>query len=286
MRKARRGRVPCLVRTTTTTAEISDSAASSAARTPISRTDVGFVRRVNTRTTRSNVSYRWWPETWLINWGPRLSYERIYDFDGVLEDEEMETGLNFSFARNISGGVSAERSLERFGGIDFRKSRFSVNANASTSRRFSVGGGFNWGDQIFFDPDNPYLGRSRGARVNVTLRPVSRLQAEVSANMTRFTDPRNGDLEVFSVKIFRALSTYAFTDRLLVRNITEYDTFDKTLDLNILFTYRVNAGTVFYVGYDDHYRQADQIDEELFPATDLRRTNRAVFTKLRYLFRY
>ena len=253
---------------------------------PDFQTDVGFIRRVNTRMTRSNVSYRWWPETWLINWGPRLSYERIYDFDRVLEDEEMETGLNFSFARNISAGVSADRALERFGGIDFLKSRYSVNANASTSRRFSVGGRFNWGDQIFFDPVHPFLGRARGARVNVTLRPVSRLQAAVSANMTRFTDPRNGDLEVFNVKIFRALSTYAFTDRLLFRNISEYNTFDKTLDLNILFTYRVDAGTVFYIGYDDHYRQADRIDDELFPTTDLRRTNRAVFTKLQYLFRY
>ena len=249
-------------------------------------TDVGFVRRVDTRTARSDASYRWWPETWLINWGPRLSYERIYDFEGVLQDEEIETGMNFSFARNIRGGVSANRSLERFGGIDFWKSRFSLNANASTSRRFSVRGGFSWGDQIFFDPDNPFLGRSLDARVNVTLRPVPRLQSEISANMTRFTDPRNGDLETFNVKIFRALSTYAFTDRLLVRNITEYDTFDKTLDLNILFTYRVNAGTVFYVGYDDHYQQADFIDEERFPTTDLRRTNRAVFTKLQYLFRY
>lgn len=80
-----------------------------------------------------------------------------------------------------------------------------------------------------------------------------------------------------------------------MRNITEYNTFNKDLDFNILFTYRVNAGTVFYFGYDDHYRQADQLegdldgdgfDDRLFFTTDLRRTNRAIFTKLRYLFRY
>ena len=82
---------------------------------------------------------------------------------------------------------------------------------------------------------------------------------------------------------------------LLMRNITEYNTFDEDLDVNVLFTYRINAGTVFYFGYDDHYRQADQlegdrdgdgIDEQLFFTDELRRTNRAVFTKLRYLFRY
>ena len=80
-----------------------------------------------------------------------------------------------------------------------------------------------------------------------------------------------------------------------MRNITEYNTFNKDLDFTILFTYRVHAGTVFYFGYDDHYRQADRLegdldgdgfDDRLFFTTDLRRTNRAIFTKLRYLFRY
>jgi hypothetical protein len=33
--------------------------------------------------------------------------------------------------------------------------------------------------------------------------------------------------------------------RLWLRNITEFHTFDDALDLNLLFTYRVNAGTVF-----------------------------------------
>jgi len=79
-----------------------------------------------------------------------------------------------------------------------------------------------------------------------------------------------------------------------MRNITEYNTFDKDLDFNVLFTYRINAGTVFFVGYDDHYRQEARIegdldgegfDERLFFTSDLRRTNRAVLTKLRYLFR-
>ena len=46
------------------------------------------------------------------------------------------------------------------------------------------------------------------------------------------------------------------------------------------------VGTVFFVGYDDHYRQGNQIDERLFPTDAMLRTNRALFTKLQYLFRY
>ena len=46
------------------------------------------------------------------------------------------------------------------------------------------------------------------------------------------------------------MTTYQLTDRLLVRNISEYNMFDRTFGLNLLLTYRVNAGTVFYIGYD------------------------------------
>jgi hypothetical protein len=92
--------------------------------------------------------------------------------------------------------------------------------------------------------------------------------------------------EVFDIKIARARTTYQFSNRFLVRNIIEYNTFDKTLGGNVLFTYRVNAGTVFFVGYDDHFRQGSSIDEALYPTSSFLRTNRAVFTKLSYLFRY
>ena len=58
----------------------------------------------------------------------------------------------------------------------------------------------------------------------------------------------------------------------------------------------MNAGTAFYIGYDDHYRQADLIfddidgdgvTEQLFPDTQIyQQTNRAFFMKMQYLFRY
>ena len=65
------------------------------------------------------------------------------------------------------------------------------------------------------------------------------------------------------------------------------NTFDETLGLNFLLTYRVNSGTAFYVGYDDHYRQAEQFDDQVnLTSTGYQQTNRAIFTKFQYLFRY
>ncbi len=257
---------------------------------PDFKTDVGFVRRTDQRNVLGSISYRWWPESWIMNWGPRFSYRRLWNFDDVLEDKKASMRINVSFARNIRFNTGIDRDMERFGGINFEKEEYSISGGVSTSNAFQFSGSFRQGDQIFFDYNNPFLGRANQIRFNATLRPVSRLQSRLSVNTSRFLDPANNGEEVFDVKIFRAFTTYQFTDRLLLRNVNEYNTWDNTVDVNLLFTYRVNAGTVFFFGYDDHYRQADQIfdqdDEFFFTSTDFRRTNRAVFTKLQYLFRY
>ena len=262
--------------------------------TPDFRTDVGFARRVDQRRAISNIGYRWWPESWLINWGPQLSYGRNWNFDRILEDENAGLGLNFDFAKSIRFSVNVQRDMERFGGIDFRKTRMRVNGGVSSSRALSVNASYGRGHEIFFDPANPFLGYASTARLNVTVRPLARLSSQLGVNTSRLADPRNGNDPVFDVQIYRAQSVLTFTDRLLMRHITEYNTFDRDLDFNVLFTYRINAGTVFYIGYDDHYRQADELygdrdgdgfDERIFFTSDLRRTNRAIFTKIRYLFR-
>ena len=89
---------------------------SSYALSPDFKTDVGFVRRTDERRGFGNISYRWWPESWLINWGPRFSYARSYRFDGILQDENAQVGVNFSFAKNINLSANVNRDMERFGG--------------------------------------------------------------------------------------------------------------------------------------------------------------------------
>ena len=261
---------------------------------PDFETDVGFVQRTDQRATSGVVSYRWWPEHWLVSWGPRFNYLRSYNFNRVLEDESRSAGLDLLFAGNARVRAQFNRDMERFGGVDFLKSHYRMNGLIS-GRLVSVGLGRSAGDQIFFDDVNPYLGYETGWTGLLSLRLLPRWRSRVFLDTNRFVDVRDDDDLIFDVKILRTFNTYQFTDRLLFRNIMEYNSFDRRLSLNVLFTYRVNAGTVFFVGYDDRYQQADRIerdtdgdgrDDRFFFSGDLRRTNRAVFTKVQYLFRY
>ena len=266
---------------------------------PDFKTDVGFVQRTDQRRYDGRIQYQWWPQNWIVSWGPEVQYGQSYGFDQVLQDENASVRLSANFARNVRYSFDVNEDLERFEGIDFQKRRYGMFGNVNTSRMISFGGGVNWGDEVYFDGVNPFLGRESGVRVFINFRPVSRFASNINITTSRFTDPnqffipglndgeRDDNGEIFNVNIVRALSTYQFTDRLLFRNIAEFNTYDQTLGLNFLITYRVNSGTAFYIGYNDHYQQREQFDDQVnITGTGYQQTNRAIFTKVQYLFRY
>ncbi len=262
---------------------------------PDFRHDIGFVRRVDTRRLYSRLGYNFWPESWVLNWGPSIQYGRNHNFANDLDDEDVRLGFNARFARNISFNADVREEMERYRGVRFHKRAVSVGGEVNTNRMLVFGGYYRQGDEVKYQ-ENPYLGKGGSGSFFAALRPVSRFQSELNLSVSDFIDLRNGADTIFDVKILRTLSTYQFTDRFMLRNIAEYNTFDRKFGLNWLLTYRVNAGTAFYVGYDDHYQQADRLygdvdgdgfEDQLFPTlTFMQQTNRAIFTKVQYLFRY
>ncbi len=259
-------------------------------------TETGFLPRWNLRQATANAGYRWWPESTLITWGPTVNYLRLYDHTGVLQDEQIQGMASFQFRHNISVTANVNRDLERFEAVDFRKGGYGFFGVIS-SRLVSIVGGLNRGDGILYSYDGftnpltagPYqraiLGESTTGNFLISGRPSSRWRSDLTGIFSRLVDP-TAAAEVVDVKIFRTRTTYQFTDRLLLRYILEHNTFSRTLGSNLLMTYRINAGTVAFLGYDDRYRQGRRIDQILFPTAALQRTNRAVFGKLSYLFRY
>ena len=101
------------------------------ATSPGYRNDSGFVPRTDFQRGFGNVSYRWWPEAAVVNWGPRVNYERGYDYAGTLTDEIRSATWNTLFSRNITVSATGSRNLERFRGVNFEKTRWSARATAS-----------------------------------------------------------------------------------------------------------------------------------------------------------
>jgi hypothetical protein len=248
---------------------------------------LSFVRRVNTIENRYNVNYKWYPEGWIRNWGPGFNIGWLNDYDRVLQNStDWNPSVSFVFDKNISLNASVARTMELYRDIQFHKTNWTVSGSVNTSRKVLFSASLTHGDEIRFIAD-PFLGKLTDYNVTATFRPFSRLQSVLRVDGNRFRDPVNRAQE-FHVRILRSTTTYQFTPRLLVRNIWELNTgqgSNHTMFENILVTYRVNSGTVFYVGYDDRFKEGSAINSQIFSDPAYKRTNRAIFTKLQYLFR-
>ncbi len=110
---------------------------------PDFRTDVGFVRRTDQRETEARLEYEWWPQSWVISWGPEVRYGRNYNFDQVLEDEQFQASVSANFAKNIRYSFDVDQDMERYYGIDFDKRRYRMFGNVNTNRVLTFGGGFD-----------------------------------------------------------------------------------------------------------------------------------------------
>jgi len=260
---------------------------------PDFRTDVGFVRRRDQRSVAGDVSYRFWPsESVLVNWGPSVNYGRIYNFGDELEDENFRAGMSFQFVRNISFNADVSRDMELFEGTEFKTTRFGTGGNVNAAR-YSLGANISRNEVVYYE--DAVVGDELRWSLNGAVNLTDWIRTGLNFTHSRLVDPDRNDLELYDIKILRSNSNVQFTERFGLRNIIEYSTQEETFDFNLLFQYRVNAGTVIYAGYDDHYQQADLImgdqdgdgeDEFLFQSENLRRTNRAIFVKAQYLLRF
>jgi len=119
---------------------------------------------------------------------------------------------------NITLNTSVNNDRERFAHVDFRKQRVSVTTNIKTSRKALLSLTASHGDEIRYVAA-PFLGSTTAINASVTLRPTTRLQANLNVNTTKFMDLRT-DTQLRRQNLLR-IDTYQFTDRLLFRNILE-----------------------------------------------------------------
>ncbi|MEE2638431.1 MAG: hypothetical protein VYE68_14515 [Acidobacteriota bacterium] len=87
---------------------------------PEFQTNTGCLPWVDLRQTSGTVSYRWWPESNLVTWGPSVTYLRLYAYAGVL-DGQISAQASFSFRNNMALTGTVNRDLDRFQEIEFRK---------------------------------------------------------------------------------------------------------------------------------------------------------------------
>lgn len=74
------------------------------------------------------------------------------------------------------------------------------------------------------------------------------------------------------------VAVYQFSPELYIRLITQYDSFDKSVEFFPLLSYKLNPFTIFYIG-------STQSLSDFGDPFGMRQTARQFFVKLQYLWR-
>ena len=153
-------------------------------------------------------------------------------------------------------------------------------------RWLNVDAFFGRGHSIFYDPTDPFQGRSIDFSGGITLQPSGRLAQSIRYQRVAFDRSTTGE-RVYTLDIVNTRTTYQFTRALAVRGIAQYDSSRKRVLTDFLGSYEPRPGTVVYAGYGALIEQREFIDGRWVPMQGtFLTTQRGVFFKTSYLYRF
>jgi hypothetical protein len=212
----------------------------------------------------------------------------MYNHDGQKIESYIAPSITFEAQANNTLTLGYYRQFEEYAGYNFDKDWFYIQfINQSFSWLFFDVRTF-LGDAIYYDAIYygiaPFLGTYRYIDFDMELRPLKNWSVLFSVKNYLFNGSANGDDYRTNQDIYRMRTTYQFTRALGLRFIVEYNNLLNDLDLNALFSYQPFPGTVFFLGYNDHF-QDYSVYHTSYEKNKYIRDYRGFFLKLSYLFR-
>lgn len=284
-------------------------------------TEPGFVNRVDIREMNHNLSYRFRPKSgWLVDWGPTIITDQIWDHSGTRLDTEYDTNIVFQFKRQVqlrfepyspfrqrlrpadfqSLGYPAPAQSE-----DYKEHFSSMYGSSAFFKQLVLSGLYAWGNSINYVAagSQPQLAFTDQASATATLHPIVPLKIDNTYLLSRIKDKQTGHA-VLNNHIIRTKCNWQFNNELSLRFIMQYTATltnpqftylqtTKQLSPQFLITYLVHPGTAVYVGYNSDLQNIDP-NLALDPTNGLLlRTrnrfindNREFFVKVSYLLRF
>jgi hypothetical protein len=157
--------------------------------------------------------------------------------------------------------------------------RIMFNLNSNAFDALSFGGHFETGRYIY-RADNPKNGHGYSLSAYTTFKPTPRLHLSLDYSYSTLSSLDN-KTNYYSGDIIRLNSRYNFSRKLFARFITQYDSFNKQIQVYPLVYYKLNPFTIFYAGmtdYMDNFNEPNGFN-------GYKQTNREFFVKFQYLIR-
>jgi hypothetical protein len=195
-------------------------------------------------------------------------------------------GMRFNFTRQGFLRVDRSFGFEHWQGEKFDRGRLRAFGNVQLYRWLFLEGNANGGLSVFYDPIEPFQGRSRSFSGGFRVQPGGRFQQSINWNRVAFDDEASG-ARVYTVHIVNARTTYQFTRAFSLRGIAQYDSSRFRILGDFLASYEPQPGTVVYAGYGSLLEQRQYVDDRWIAGEgSFESSRRGLFFKTSYLHRF
>ncbi len=249
------------------------------------RADLGFMPRGGYRLVKARAGHTWWPSegAFFSRFKLGVDVDGSEDQAGNRLHDQAEVWASFSARAQINGFVNLRSGRQFYLGREFGNdgAMFFLSSRPSGSLELRLWA--TYGDGIDYAHARP------GTRLSLGPGFVWRAGNHLSTTLSHrheALDVEGGTL--YSADVTELRLIYQFNIRAFVRGIFQYTGVDRNPALydfpvdpsskrfftQLLFSYKVNPQTVFFLGYSDSQRG--------FTGIDLTTTNRTVFLKIGY----
>ena len=252
---------------------------------PTFRADNGFVRQNNNQRVYFWQGVTLYPSkhlSFVDRLRPNIVVGSRWNTYGLQKSLFVSGGVFMQLKRQTQVNIRYERVREQFKETWFEGlSEFSVFANSNFSEPVQLGFSLEVGRDIARFLSTPELGNSFDLSAFGRFSPGQHLTISPQVAYSRLVD-RESQEAYFSGYILRSRVKYQFSRRLYLRTIVQYNDFSKSLEIDPLVTYKINAFTAVHAGSTHDF---DQFTHEDDLSKFFRQRSRQVFFKFQYLFR-
>lgn len=242
--------------------------------------EVGFLRRSDfiEHLAQARISRRpvWWRAARKV--GVEASLDYLTDGHRVLQNRQQRTVVRADLQNSDSFSVEYERNLEVLPGQYEIQSGIVIPAGAYGFSLARAGYTFGTQRRVSGTVNVAHGGFYAGRRTDVAYRGLvdvgPRLSLEPGLAVNRVDLPEGR----FTAKVLSARSTFAFSPRMFVGALLQYNSTSRTLSTNVRLRWEYHPGSDFFVVYTD--------GRDTLQRTSLGLLNRSVAVKLTRLLRF
>jgi hypothetical protein len=252
--------------------------------------DTGFYNRTGITSGTFYFGPQFVPSSKKLSWIKRINpfFFGFYLHDTITDMDDMLAlfAIRFSFTRQ--GWFRTDFRFHNESWVDqtFKKKGIRVQGGLQLYKWINIEGNVSYMDSIYYDAEEPFLGKNLSMGGGVTIQPNSKFRQGIYLDYVDFRDP-DTDKRVYDAFILNSSTTYQFNKYFFLRGIVRYDNYQENLLTDFLASFTLIPGTVVHVGYGALYEKDYQgIDLSRTDPSKFIQTRQSFFFKASYLWRF